>query len=329
MSKTINFNVTDDVLEPFYAVELMFSGSITNPITTKVMATGDGNKYSLNNQQQYSLTVGKGNTIQFLQNDNTNNNHPLKLSTTPDGTHGGGTEYTTGVTYVGVPGQSGAYTQWVVDASLNHGDVLYYYCQNHPGMGGQVTVSNAEQRFWTGFGQITIDSDVYYGTGNLGSVSEVTETQLVQAKGLNLSLSGIPSNIIADALLQDYQGQVANVYFGTLSNGQLSVQPYKIFAGYMDVMNVIIEGETATINVSLENRIADLLRTKVTRLTNEDQVSRFPGDTSLRFVDAIQSDKEILWGVPVNVVGRPVVVPTQDEIDSMLEDIRSGKISPF
>ncbi len=327
MSKTINFNVTDDVLEPFYAVELMFNGNIVTPYNVNIVSTGDGNKYAINQQQQYELVVGIGNTVQFLQDDNSNTSHPLKLSTTPDGTHGGGTEYTTGVTYVGVPGQSGSYTQWVVDASLNYGDVLYYYCQNHAGMGGQVSITNAEQRFWTGYGQITVGGNTYYGSGDLGSVSEVVETQKVQSNGLNVSLSGIPSNLMYDALLQDYQGQVANVYFGTLTNGALTVQPYLIFSGYMDVMNVLVEGETANINITLENKIADLLRTKVARYTNEDQISRYPGDTSLRFVDAIQSDKEILWGVDVNTVGRTYVVPTPEEL---LDDIKNGKIRiPF
>tara|TARA_R110000823_G_scaffold24883_6_gene73697 strand:+ start:926 stop:1900 length:975 start_codon:yes stop_codon:yes gene_type:complete len=322
MPKNINFNVTDDTLEPFYAVELMF-GTVTRQVPVEVHTGGDGNDYSIENTTNYDgLVVGIGSTIVFDQSNATNTGHPLRLSLTSDGTHGGGVEYTTGVTISGVPGQANAKTQWVVDATLSHGDILYYYCSSHSGMGGSITVSTAEQRLWTGFGEITVAGNTYYGTGDLGAVSELSETQMIESRGINLSLSGIPSNLVSDALLQDYQGQVARIYFGTLTNGQIVVQPYLLFSGYMDVMNIIVDGSTSQIDISLENKIADLLRTKVTRLTNEDQLARFPGDTSLRFVDAIQSDKEILWGVPTDIVGRVYKVPTQEEVLDQIKNIR-------
>ena len=75
--------------------------------------------------------------------------HPLQFSTTSNGTHGGGTAYTTGVTTVGTAGQAGAYVQIVISDSTP--STLYYYCSNHSGMGGTanivepVTVYNHEQ----------------------------------------------------------------------------------------------------------------------------------------------------------------------------------------
>ena len=132
MSKNINFNVSDDTLEPFYAVELMFSPNITRNTIVNVVNLGGGNLYSLDSNASWDgLVVGRGNTIVFDQSDISNSNHPLRLSTTLDGTHGGGVEYTTGVTISGIPGQVGAKTEWIVDSSLSQGDILYYYCSNH------------------------------------------------------------------------------------------------------------------------------------------------------------------------------------------------------
>ena len=55
-------------------------------------------------------------------------NHPLRFSTAQDGTHGGGAEYTEGVSY----NSSGQVT---INVTSDTPD-LFYYCSSHPGMGG-------------------------------------------------------------------------------------------------------------------------------------------------------------------------------------------------
>ena len=128
--------------------------------------------------------------------------------------------------------------------------------------------------------------------------------------------------MVSDALLQNYQGQNANIYFGTLANGQLTQQPYLLFSGKMDVMNVVQQAENSAITIQCEKYLAELRRSKVGRYTDQDQQSRFAGDTSLRFVDAIQQDKEILWGVPFSTVGRQIKPVDPGDID--IDDILKG-----
>ena len=103
--------------------------------TVTVVSTGSGNKYFIDGVQQDTLTFFEGNTYRFDQSDSSNSGHPLRLSTTSNGTHGGGTEYTTGVTTAGTPGSSGAYTEITVATDA---PTLYYYCTNHSAMGGQI-----------------------------------------------------------------------------------------------------------------------------------------------------------------------------------------------
>ena len=102
----------------------------TETITVKVVNYGGSNKYTLNGIRQDSIALTIGKTYIFDQSDSSNSGHPLRLSTTADGTHGSGTEYTTGVTI------TSNQTQIIVSSSTP--SILYYYCSNHSGMGGNI-----------------------------------------------------------------------------------------------------------------------------------------------------------------------------------------------
>ena len=86
--------------------------SVTRTFTVTVVSTGGGNKYFIDGVQQATLILGEGGTYKFDQSDNSNGSHPLRFATSEDAS--GGTQYTTGVTASGTPGQAGAYTQIVV-----------------------------------------------------------------------------------------------------------------------------------------------------------------------------------------------------------------------
>jgi len=119
------------------------SGSVgTVSVTTNIFAVtvasgtnpyGTGNKFYIDGVVSPTISIAEGSTFRFDQSASSNSTHPLRFSTTANGTHGGGSEYTTGVTTSGTAGQAGAYVQITV---ANSAPTLYYYCPNHSGMGG-------------------------------------------------------------------------------------------------------------------------------------------------------------------------------------------------
>lgn len=112
---------TSSVGSPTVTGDTIYTVTVANP--------GSGNRYYIDGALQPTLNLSEGSTYVF--NWSAATSHPLRFSTTSDGTHGGGSEYTTGV----VKDDSAYTTQITVAASA---PTLYYYCQNHPNMGGQI-----------------------------------------------------------------------------------------------------------------------------------------------------------------------------------------------
>ena len=134
-----------------------FAVTVANP--------GAGNRYYINGVLQQTLNLREGFTYKFDQSASSNSGHPFRFSTTSNGTHAGGSEYTTGVTTSGTPGNAGAYTQIVVAASA---PTLYYYCTNHSLMGGQANTIAA-----------IVANSIYYVQAD-GSISTVSTSPAVR-----------------------------------------------------------------------------------------------------------------------------------------------------
>ena len=173
-------------------------------------------------------------------------------------------------------------------------------------------------RLWTGIGTLTLDDGTeWVGSGALLSISDIEETSEMSVRGATVSLSGIPSEVISLALSEPYQGRVCNIYFGTFTEeGSLLKEDSdfillqdgskilvdigskgfnEIFSGYMDQMNIEESADTATIEVTVENKLVDLERARVARYTSGYQKSNYPKDLGLDFVESLQ-DKQLPWG---------------------------------
>ena len=92
------------------------------------------NRYVFEGEMTPNFTIDEGKTYRFDQSNSTNSGHPFKFSTTINGTHGGGSEYTTNIGSSSIsPGTLGSYIEIKVDKDTPN--ALYYYCSAHAGMG--------------------------------------------------------------------------------------------------------------------------------------------------------------------------------------------------
>ena len=172
-------------------------------------------------------------------------------------------------------------------------------------------------RMWTGQGTLVLaDGTEWVGLGQLLNISAIEETSEMSVKGASISLSGIPSDLLSLALSEPYQGRIAKIYFGTFQQGSIlqetsdyillqdgsrinlestSTGFNELFSGYMDQMNIEESGDTATIEMMVENKLIDLERARVARFTSGYQKSVYPGDLGMDFIEDLQ-DKRISWG---------------------------------
>ncbi len=159
----------------------------------------------------------------------------------------------------------------------------------------ELDFSSGTSRWHSGVGTVEFGGNEFYGVGVLGRISNVNETIDAQPARVSLELSGVPQELVAISLADDYQGRGAKIWMSLYDTAAEVVDnAVLVFSGTMDTMSASV-GDTGTITVSLESRLADFLRPRVRRYTHEDQQLDYPGDRGFEFVPQMV-EKEILWG---------------------------------
>ena len=169
---------------------VMTMGTTKTFVVTMTNASG-ANKYYIDGYLQASLVLHQGQTYIFDLSSGTLSGHPFEFSTTNNGSHGGGSVYSTGITTTGTYASSEKRT-FVVSASTP--TTLYYYCTAHSGMGGSVSISSEAELLVSGGAE-------FIGTGTIklpsGTTSERPATGINGMIRYNTSLGYLESYTVS------------------------------------------------------------------------------------------------------------------------------------
>lgn len=145
---TANFSIRTNNINP--------RGITFNPAGTKMFITGDAGIFQIDGgddetpythlaRTRNAIRMYEGFTYVFDVSSSTLLNHNLSFSTTSNGTHAGGSAYTTGVTSSGTIGNSGATVTIVIPKnpdSITPGSAvanLFYFDNKHSKLGGSIS----------------------------------------------------------------------------------------------------------------------------------------------------------------------------------------------
>lgn len=164
--------------------------------------------------------------------------------------------------------------------------IVQFVYMDFPGLPVALNSSNRDFDF---------DGVTYRGAAGLGTVSQIDDSP-GEIKGLQLSMSGVPTEYLALALddAAIVQGASLVIRLAIIGSDGSVVDAPVDWAGRLDTMSIEEDGETCTIAVTAESTAVDLLRGTPLTYSNVDQQSLYPGDRAFEYVLS-QANKPIVW----------------------------------
>lgn len=138
--------------------------------------------------------------------------------------------------------------------------------------------------------------NTYKGAYGLGQISVVADKP-GEVQGLQLELAAGSPAIISLALddADIVQGTVCTLRTAVFDPATYQILDAPVdWAGKLDTMAIMEQGDTASVAVTAESRAVDLLRGNASYYADADQVAINPADRSFQYV-VDQIDKPIVW----------------------------------
>ncbi len=152
-------------------------------------------------------------------------------------------------------------------------------------------------RLWNGLGNLTWDGNTWLGNGWFRDFSSIEESDDISVTGMEITLAGVPQDLISTVLSSVKQNASGKLWLGFLnSSGAVIADPYLTFEGKLDVPIIDDQPDGPIIQISYESHLVDLDRTKEYRYTTESQKLFDAADKGFEFVEKIAATWKGQWG---------------------------------
>ena len=147
----------------------------------------------------------------------------------------------------------------------------------------------------SGVGTITYDGNPYIGVGAFGGVSAARESELLGPSAITLSLSGVDSDYITEALDSGNLYDVVTIYQGLRQDdGTLYDDPWTLWKGWYEYAGISV-GEESVVAITCQHDLSQLNEKDGGRYSDEDQQNAYTGDVGLEFT-ADMVEVKLVWG---------------------------------
>lgn len=151
-------------------------------------------------------------------------------------------------------------------------------------------------RYWSGYGDLSWDSQTWTGAGHLIGIGAIDESADVKAQSATVQVNGLNPATVAQFLAALAPGRQGSLWLGFLnSSGAVIDDPILLFRGQLDGAGLKKGLNDVVATLTYQHRLADLERPRLWMWTDADQKKLYPGDRGLEHIAKLQ-DAEIPWG---------------------------------
>lgn len=152
-------------------------------------------------------------------------------------------------------------------------------------------------RVHSGIGTIRWDDKDWLGIHVLGRVSGVEQNQQDEVRESVFELRGVPPTSTA-FLSANVRNRPARLWIGALDpQGRVAGEPELIHKAALDFQVLKLDEGSATIRIHATGPVSSVDRSRSQFWSDEDQKTRFPGDTGLSLLHPLQ-DQDVKWRLP-------------------------------
>ena len=148
----------------------------------------------------------------------------------------------------------------------------------------------------SGIGTISYDGNDYLGVGDFGTVTRVKESEGLGPAPFELTLSGLDSSLLAEALSAGSYGDSVTVLCGyRQDDGTLVDDPWVVAKGRL-AYPVGVIGDNNTISIVVQHNLNFLDQADGSRFSDEQQRQLYPNDEGFEYVGSKEFEKLTLAG---------------------------------